>query len=161
MKLSTRLLNKIRFNYWGEWEDHVTTAADKEFSEYEWSREQFPISKLGKQSEWLSWYEQERADDPPYYHRLEKWWLSGPDDPIVLAIFDGKVFVLDGNHRVAISIKNGDTTIDAAVGRRKPRVKEAARKTLPPKSLFESLVEDLSGREVPPDAKTNTSRGRS
>lgn len=83
----------------------------------------FPLSLLGPQHEWSTWYAHEKylwaeEGDPDPFQSLEAWWLATPaNEPIIVVCWtDGKYYLWDGNHRVGISATHQQTTAPAYVG---------------------------------------------
>jgi hypothetical protein len=78
-------------------------------------------AKPWTRGDWKSWLGREiaSADDPDYYHQLERAWLSDPSafgEVIVAELPDGTIDVGDGWHRLAMSIARGRATVPAVVG---------------------------------------------
>jgi len=102
-------------------------------SDFNWREElAFPIENLidsgTNAAQWAAFLDEERrlweedkcGRDDNRIVSLEKYWLSNPNDPVIIVLGrDGLYTPWDGNHRIAISIVYGRKTIHAVVGTRK------------------------------------------
>lgn len=102
--------------------------------EFDWTEHlDYPIDRFGERDGWLKWYAEEREGwffdygDNQRFDHLEQYWKGNPDDPIIAVVEpDGRHFLWDGNHRVAISHLFGRNTIHVILGKRRQRTPKSA-----------------------------------
>jgi ribosomal protein S18 acetylase RimI-like enzyme len=112
-------------------DDPIAGGCAKDFN---WTQvDAFPVDKLeGTAESWKLWFEQEKnwaADGgrpENYFEEMEKWWTNNPDEHmIVVEGTDGKHYVWEGTHRLAIAKIHNMKTVPVFLGIRKIKTASA------------------------------------